>query len=214
MSVKRTVATTRSPASSGPIPTRCALVHSTVTHGSSPTTQASCPGGISKIESGGMSMRLPIVHEDMQDAGDRVPEVVDLAALGCPSWVRGRRTIASPDSSASGRRSSRRARRPRRDPFENLRTRRAGRSSCIGSRGMRGALHIKRCSRSEDAVMPPRLVPRPPNPTAVAVNVAVSDAGKPHAPEISRHPSGEYLDNGGEPAGIRTQDTRIKSPLL
>ena len=75
MSVKRTDATTRSPGPCGPMPTRCALVHSIVTHGSSPTTQASCPGGISKIESGGMSSDSP---SSMRTC--RTPETE------CPRW--------------------------------------------------------------------------------------------------------------------------------
>ena len=47
MSVNRTVARTRSPGPSGGTPNDLALVHSTVTHGSLPTTQASWPDGIS-----------------------------------------------------------------------------------------------------------------------------------------------------------------------
>ena len=47
MSVNRTVARMRSPGPSGDTPNDRALVHSTVTHGSSPTTHASWPDGIS-----------------------------------------------------------------------------------------------------------------------------------------------------------------------
>ena len=45
MSVNRTVARIRSPGPSATTPNFRALVHSSVTHGSSPTTQASCPAG-------------------------------------------------------------------------------------------------------------------------------------------------------------------------
>ncbi len=47
MSVNSTVARSRSLPPSMPIPTTFALVHSSVTNGSSPTTLASCPDGIS-----------------------------------------------------------------------------------------------------------------------------------------------------------------------
>ena len=84
ISVKRTVASTRSPGPSGATPTIRALVHSTVTHGSSPTTQASWPGGISKTESGRYVEPLAVVHDDVQDAGHRVAEVMRLASSGSP----------------------------------------------------------------------------------------------------------------------------------
>ena len=54
MSLNSTVASTRSLEGS-PTPTTFALVHSRVTHGSSPMTLASWPAGISYAESGGIS---------------------------------------------------------------------------------------------------------------------------------------------------------------
>jgi hypothetical protein len=47
MSLKTKVASTRSPSASGDNAKLCALVNSTEVHGSSPSTHASWPGGIS-----------------------------------------------------------------------------------------------------------------------------------------------------------------------
>src|SRR5262249_42231189 len=59
MSENTIVASTRAPRSSGDFPYACPLVNSTDSHGTSPSTHATCPGGISYASPGPMVRVVP-----------------------------------------------------------------------------------------------------------------------------------------------------------
>src|SRR4029077_5590221 len=81
MSENTIVASTRAPTSSGDFPYACPLVNSTDSHGTSPSTHATCPGGISYASPGPMVRVVPSFVRTGEPAGNGVADMAMLARV-------------------------------------------------------------------------------------------------------------------------------------